>query len=201
MAGESDTRPTGAILAGGRALRFGGRPKGLELVGGVRIVDRVAAALREVAGELLLIGAPVSIAATLADCRAVADEAPGDGPLGAIITALRASTVETLIVAWDMPFITAGDLRPLLHAPSDADAVLWASDGRVEPLCGLYRVTSLPALVEAFGAGERSPRAALSGLRLHLVTRAASDETSPFTSINTAEQLDAARRAGLPATR
>jgi molybdopterin-guanine dinucleotide biosynthesis protein A len=30
-----------AVLAGGTASRFGGRPKGLEKVGGVRILDRV----------------------------------------------------------------------------------------------------------------------------------------------------------------
>ena len=35
-------RCTGAILAGGRAVRMGGKPKGLELVGGRRILDRVA---------------------------------------------------------------------------------------------------------------------------------------------------------------
>ncbi|MDQ5839789.1 MAG: NTP transferase domain-containing protein, partial [Chloroflexota bacterium] len=31
----------GAILAGGGATRFGGKPKGLELVGGERILDRL----------------------------------------------------------------------------------------------------------------------------------------------------------------
>ena len=201
MTGDEAVKPAGAILAGGRALRFGGRPKGLELIGGVRIIDRVAEALRGVAGELLLIGAPPVIAATLPDWRLVPDASPGDGPLGAIVTALGASGRDALIVAWDMPFVTAADLRPLLHAPSDADAVLWESDGRVEPLCGLYRMTALASLAAAFAAGERSPRAALGGLRLQLVTRPESDHSSPFASINTSEQLDAARRAGPGATR
>ncbi len=201
MTGDAGLRPAGAILAGGRALRFGGRPKGLELIGGVRIIDRVASALRDIAGELLLIGAPPVIAATLPDWRLVPDASPGDGPLGAIVTALGASGRDTLIVAWDMPFVTAADLQPLLHAPSDADAVLWQSEGRVEPLCGLYRATALPALAAAFAGGERSPRATLGALRLQLVTRAETDESSPFASINTSEQLDAARRAGPPATR
>lgn len=201
MSGDAGERPAGAILAGGRALRFGGRPKGLELIGGVRIIDRVAGALGDVAGELLLIGAPPVIAATLPAWRLVPDAAPGDGPLGAIVTALGASGRDTLIVAWDMPFVTAADLQPLLHAPSDADAVLWQSNGRVEPLCALYRATALPALAAAFAAGERSPRAALGALRLQLVTRPETDESSPFASINTSEQLDAARRAGPPATR
>jgi molybdopterin-guanine dinucleotide biosynthesis protein A len=41
----------GAILAGGAGSRFGGMPKGLERVGGVRVIDRVATALRSVASE------------------------------------------------------------------------------------------------------------------------------------------------------
>ena len=43
-----------AILAGGAASRFGGRPKGLELVGGVRIIDRVARGLRSATDRLLV---------------------------------------------------------------------------------------------------------------------------------------------------
>ncbi|MEY4608770.1 MAG: MobA-like transferase domain, partial [Gemmatimonadota bacterium] len=39
---------TGVILAGGGATRFGGRPKGLEVVAGERIIDRVARGLRMV---------------------------------------------------------------------------------------------------------------------------------------------------------
>ena len=202
VASEADlVTPMGAILAGGRALRFGGRPKGLELVAGARIVDRVAAALRDVATDVLLIGAPQSVAATLPGCRAIPDEAPGDGPLGAIVTALRAAGGDVMVVAWDMPFVTAEVLRPLLDAPPGAHAVLWENEGFVEPLCGLYRFGALELLASAFAAGERSPRAALDRLRVHLLTCTASDATSPFTSVNTAEQLDAARRAGPQARR
>ena len=46
---------TGVILAGGAASRYGGRPKGLERVGGRRVIDRVADALRDAADTLLLI--------------------------------------------------------------------------------------------------------------------------------------------------
>jgi molybdopterin-guanine dinucleotide biosynthesis protein A len=191
----------GAILAGGRALRFGGRAKGLEMVGGLRIIDRVASALREVAGGVLLVGAPPAVAATLPGCQAVSDESPGNGPLGAIVTALRAAGGDTLVVAWDMPFVTAEILRPLLAAPAGAEAVLWENDGFVEPLCALYRFAALEPLATAFTEGERSPRAALDMLRVHVLTRVASDETSPFTSVNTAEQLDAARRAESAAAR
>lgn len=184
----------GAILAGGRASRFGGRPKGLELIAGVRIVDRVAAALGEVTVEQILVGATTDVAAAVPQCALVADEFAGAGPLGAIVTALRATGRDTLVVAWDMPFVTAATLRPLLADTSDADVVLWARGGEPEPLCALYRRSSLVPLSRVFSDGERSPRAALRRVRARLLEDA-SPGTSPFTSINSAEQLDAARHA------
>src|SRR5215831_3438634 len=46
---------TGAIVAGGANERFGGEPKGLQRVGGVRIIDRVAAAIRAVTPHIVLV--------------------------------------------------------------------------------------------------------------------------------------------------
>src|SRR5688572_22108027 len=46
--------PVGVVLAGGASRRLAGIPKGLELVGGSRVIDRVANALRAVSNDLLL---------------------------------------------------------------------------------------------------------------------------------------------------
>lgn len=189
----SSRRPAGAILAGGAATRFGGVAKGLERVGGMRIVDRVVAALHEVATEVILVGPPASVAASLPELRAVSDGAPGAGPLGGILTALRATGGDTLVLAWDMPFLTAADLWPLLTAPADVDASVWEHDGRVEPLCALYRLRALASLEQAFAEGERSPRGALRRLRLHTIGRDSIADPSPFASVNTPEQLAAVR--------
>lgn len=187
--------PAGAILAGGRARRFGGGAKGLELVGGARIADRVMAALGEVAIEVILVGAGPAVAGAFPGLRTVPDESPGAGPLGGVVAALRATGRDTLVVAWDMPFVEAVHLWPLVEAGSDAEAVAWEVGGRVEPLCALYRAGAAEKLAAAFAAGERSPLEALRRLRVHLVRRAASGGPSPFTSVNTPEQLEAARRA------
>ena len=188
-------QPAGAILAGGRALRFDGVAKGLELVGGARIVDRVLAALREVTSDVVLVGAPPAVGAALPALRVVPDATPGGGPLGGIVVALRATGRDTLVVAWDMPFVTANELRPLLDAGRDAEAVAWEADGQVEPLCALYRASAAAQLAAAYDAGVRSPREALRQLRVHLVRHPARDAPSPFTSINTSGELDAARQA------
>jgi molybdopterin-guanine dinucleotide biosynthesis protein A len=195
IAGERATPiVAGAILAGGSARRLGGVAKGLEVVDGMRMVDRVAAALRAFTAEILLVGARTSVAASLPKLRTVADEFPGAGPLGGIISALRATGRDTLVVAWDMPFVTARVLGALVDAPADADASVPWSDDQLEPLCALYRASALGSLASAFDGGERSAVAALRELRLHRVECDFAGR-SPFASVNTPEQLAAARSA------
>jgi len=98
---------TGVILAGGGASRFGGAPKGLELVDGRRIIDRVASALRQVADDLLLIANAEGAETWLPGVRTARDVRVGCGALGGVHAALAAAGSDVLLVAWDMPFVTA----------------------------------------------------------------------------------------------
>ncbi|MBX3173471.1 MAG: molybdenum cofactor guanylyltransferase [Gemmatimonadaceae bacterium] len=173
---------TGVILAGGGATRFGGEPKGLERVAGRRIIDRVAAALREVTDELLLVANAEDAASWLPGVRVARDVREGAGALGGLHAALTHAGTEVLLVAWDMPFVSAsllGELRrvgeggalaesveggrPGGIAADDAaravprDAVLPESEGSrrgVEPLCAWYSPRCLPAIDAALTAGD-----------------------------------------------
>src|SRR4051812_49681966 len=85
-------KSAGAILAGGGATRFGGKPKGLEVVGGERILDRLARVMTDALGDLPLLVANASDAAEWRpDLRTVADVQPGFGALGGIYTAVIAA--------------------------------------------------------------------------------------------------------------
>ncbi len=165
---------TGVILAGGGATRFGGAPKGLELVGGERIIDRVAAALRPVTDELLLVANAPTADGWLPGVRRERDIRTGAGALGGLHAALtHARGNAILLVAWDMPFVpsallaalrargegaAAGTSAPERHGaeaalPVDAaravDAVLPESEASrrgVEPLCAWYGPACLSAV-------------------------------------------------------
>ncbi|MBA3759877.1 MAG: NTP transferase domain-containing protein, partial [Gemmatimonadales bacterium] len=79
----------GVILAGGGATRFAGKPKGLELVGGERILDRLVRMMTQALGEPPLLVANAPDAATWRpDLRTVGDSRPGFGALGGIYTAV-----------------------------------------------------------------------------------------------------------------
>lgn len=130
-----------AILAGGHASRFGGGPKGLERVGGERILDRLLAVIHEATGELpLLVAGHVGAKRWHPPLTVVPDVMPDCGSLGGIYTALVSGEGPVLVVAWDMPFLTADLLRALIEGAQSYDAFLPASDGRrgVEPLCAVY---------------------------------------------------------------
>jgi molybdopterin-guanine dinucleotide biosynthesis protein A len=148
---------TGAILAGGRSTRYGGLPKGLERVHGVRIIDRVRAALEPVVDELLLIANDDSAADWLPGIRCEGDVLRDVGSVAGIHAALVHAGSPVLVVAWDMPFVPTPLLRTLRDAGSAADAAVPESDSRrgLEPLCAYYAPTCIAAIERRIAAGDR----------------------------------------------
>jgi molybdopterin-guanine dinucleotide biosynthesis protein A len=154
------TRCVGVILAGGGATRFGGEPKGLRVVEGARILDRVASVLRDTTEELLLVANDPGAAAWLPGVRTVADVRTGQGALGGLHAALsHTEGLPVLVVAWDMPFVPAGLLRALRalgDAGADVAVAESESSGRgVEPLCAWYGPSCLAAIERRLDAGDR----------------------------------------------
>jgi molybdopterin-guanine dinucleotide biosynthesis protein A len=186
----------GVILAGGGATRMGGRPKGLELVGGRRIVDRLADAMREAFGAPPLLVANAPDAATWCpDLPLVSDARPGMGALGGIHTAVVAGPAPVVLAAWDMPFVTPDLLRALAAGLDGADACLPESGGRrgVEPLCAAYGPACVAAIERALDDGDLRAigfhrHIAVTILPLEAV-RACGDPARLFLNVNTPDDL------------
>ena len=147
----------GVVLAGGGATRYGGRPKGLEQVGGVRILDRVVDAMIEAFGDPPLLVANAPDAATWRPgLEVVGDERPGMGALGGLYTAVVRGPAPVVVAAWDMPFVPRGLLAALAAGLDGADACLPESDGRrgLEPLCAAYGPACRTAIERALDEGD-----------------------------------------------
>jgi molybdopterin-guanine dinucleotide biosynthesis protein A len=186
----------GAILAGGGATRFGGKPKGLELVGGERILDRLAGTLERALGEppLLVANAP-DAPSWRPDLRTVSDLRPGLGSLGGIYTAVVSAPAPVVCVAWDMPFVSEQLVRTLADGLDEFDAMLPQSDGRrgVEPLCAAYGPACAPAIAASLDQGDLKaigfhPRIRVGILPLEQVRHLDSPDLL-FFNVNTAEDL------------
>lgn len=203
---------TGVILAGGAASRFGGAPKGLERVDGRRIVDRVASALREVTDDLLLIANAPDASQWLPGVRTEADVRTGLGALGGLHAALAHAETDILLVAWDMPFVSAallGEMRRIgdggvdeshhsLTFVESPDVVIPESDGSrrgVEPLCAWYSQRCLPAVERTLDAGDLRVIGFHELVRVQrlpvLRVRDFGDPQRLFSNVNTREELAA----------
>ena len=191
---------TGVILAGGAASRYGGRPKGLERVGGRRVIDRVAEALREAADSLLLIANDPAAGSWLPDIPIAADVRTNCGSLGGIHATIVRAGKPVLVVAWDMPFVPAALLRALRDAGARADAALPESGSRrgVEPLCAYYSTTCVPAIERRLDANDMRVISFFEDVRVERVSeqdvRRFGDPAVLFMNVNTPDDLALAER-------
>jgi molybdopterin-guanine dinucleotide biosynthesis protein A len=191
----------GAIVAGGANSRFGGEPKGLRMVDGRRVIDRVASAIEGVADEVIVVANATDAGTWLPGTRVIGDEGPQRGSLVGLHTALKAADGDdVLLVAWDMPFVT-GELlrflRRLLFAP--VYAVVPELERGLEPLCAAYSARCLPVVEQCLTKGELRMGDFIDDLPV--VRRVGPGELTPFGdparlffNVNTVDDLAAAER-------
>jgi len=189
------------VLAGGGSRRLGGAPKGLEVVGEGRIIDRVASALRPVTRELLVAANDPYASRWLPGVAVVADTHRGAGGLAGVEAALSRGQ-DALVVAWDMPFVTGQLLQLIIDTAQshDADVALPASDSPYgfEPFCAFYAARVRERLGTFLDAGGGPARDFLRRLaRVHVIPVAeverVGDGRRLFFSVNTPNDLERAR--------
>ncbi|MEK7402127.1 MAG: molybdenum cofactor guanylyltransferase [Gemmatimonadota bacterium] len=188
------------VLAGGANRRFGGAPKGLKDVGGKRIVDRVADALRWATPNLTLVSNSPDAVHWLPGVAVLRDRYPDSGGLAGVDVALATGN-DALVVAWDMPFVTP-DLLQLILATArneDADVVVPESGSPhgFEPFCAFYSARVATAL-EQFLLTNAAPSDFVASLprvaRVSLEALAkVGDPARLFMSVNSADDLMRAR--------
>ncbi len=186
----------GAILAGGGATRFGGKPKGLEVVGGERILDRLVRVMTAACdGPPLLVANAPDAAGWRPDLRVIPDLRPGLGSLGGIYTAVVEAPAPVVCVAWDMPFVPEALVRRLAEGLLAHDACLPQSGGRrgVEPLCAAYGPACREAIARSLEEGDLRAiafheRISVGILPLSEVGRFGEPELL-FFNVNTADDL------------
>jgi molybdopterin-guanine dinucleotide biosynthesis protein A len=128
---------TVAILIGGDSTRMGTDKAAYE-VDGVSMAQRVAdAATSAGASEILFIGGTQARAKKFSGTWK-RDLYPGEGPLGGVITALKSSSNDAVVVlSCDMPFVTDSVISSLIRALPDAQATVGRTD-RLNWLCAAW---------------------------------------------------------------
>jgi len=191
----TDSTPlAAAILTGGRASRMDGVRKATLTVGGAPIIERQLAVLRQVAAPVFQVTS--AQAPGEADLIVVRDAFPDHGALGGIYTAIVASPHErTLVVACDMPFLSAALLEHM--AGIDADLVIPRTTRGYEPLCAIYARPCAASIRERLTRGELEASRLPEGVRVAEVgpeTLAAYDPDGLlFLNVNTPHDYERAK--------
>ena len=188
---------TGAIVAGGASSRFGGQAKGLLRVGGERIIDRIANALRPVVDTIAIVSNARDADTWIEGAPVWRDERDERASIVGIHTALlHADTV--MVVAWDMPFVSEMLMRTIAGAltPERAAVVPEGPNGP-EPMCALYTRDCLATIEDALASGDLRMTALVERLpslaRVPLGDIARIGEPRHlFFNVNTPQDLDAA---------
>ena len=183
----------GAVLAGGKARRWGGVAKGaLEVATGVSAVQRLIVELNRAGAEDVIILANDPGPYRNYDAQIVPDLRADVGPLAGIEAGLshfvgRHDAV--LFVPCDLPAFTAREIVTLKEAflYRRAPVVFAETAGSVwHPLCVVVRVDNLAAISAAIDAGRRRVRKVWQRLAAE---RVLFDDEQAFVNLNRPSDL------------
>ena len=194
----------GLILAGGRGERMGGADKAALVVGGLRLIDRVAGVLAACRPLLLSLGVDRDTPAYGIDgLQAVADLRSGyAGPLAGVAAAADwltqfANPPEFLVVAAvDAPFLPVDYVARLAAGIGSAPCAISIYGGQIYPTNSIWRMEALRSLPDALrnGAAPHSLKRLSAELGGAMVAWPVTEAGDPFANANTPEELDLLRR-------
>ncbi|MGU3538195.1 molybdenum cofactor guanylyltransferase MobA [Methylobacterium sp. A54F] len=190
-------RPTlGVILAGGLSRRMGGGDKALRSLGGVRLLDRVAARLGPQCALGLILNGNGDPARFAFPGTVVADGVAGHpGPLAGILAALdyarthHPDAAQMVSVTGDAPFLPGDLVARLDAARGDAPIAVAASGERRHFTTALWSVDLRDDLRAALV--ERDERRVGAYLARHAAVPVAwpDQPVDPFLNVNAPEDL------------
>ena len=184
----------GAVLAGGRSLRFG-KNKALQTFKGKRFIDLAIESLRPFCEPVMAV---VNEIEPYVDTGAmlVRDIIAHQGPLGGIYTALLFSPCEWVFIkATDMPFLVPEMASLIIEgAKGQFDAVVPKVDEFFDPLLAAYNRRCLPVIARQLQASEnRQVVAFYRKIRLNTIVetqwRKVDPEALSFKNVNTMSDL------------
>ncbi len=182
-----------------------GRDKGMVRIGGMTMLERAVRVAGDVCGEVLVVGRERGPADWPGDLRAEffgdgdvavgGGEGRSGGPLLGLIRGLQIAQRPVLVLACDMPLISAETLWRLIafHAIDAAATMAELAGGQIEPTVAVYTPALLPALEKMRAENRRSLQqvARLPGVKLW---RVPAERAGEFLNVNDEAGLAEARR-------
>ncbi len=155
------------ILTGGRGQRMGRAKESLPF-GDRSLLAHVVHNLQPVADPVVVVARDLhqELPALPPGAVLACDELAAGGPLAGLCAGLRALRQHAgfgdddvaFVTGCDMPFVDATLVRWLLALLGDHAVLMPRTGGVLQPLCALYRLSTLRHADALLAAGERTPR-------------------------------------------
>jgi len=169
---------------------------------GRTVLDRATGVILEVCPAFAIVGDPAVFAR---HGEVIRDIYPGCGPLGGIHAALRHSQAElNVVLAVDMPFVSAQLIELLLTIAADSGAVVTVprTSRGFQPLCAVYRPDFADVAEAALRAGKYKIDALFDSIRARVIEEeelmAAGFSERSFFNVNTPDDLRSAIQSFRP---
>jgi molybdopterin-guanine dinucleotide biosynthesis protein A len=176
----------GLVFAGGASERMG-QDKAMLDVGGRPLIAVVLDALSGLDTVTVVGGDEATFSSfQVGWC---ADETPGQGPLGALLSGWHAIGADVVVAAaCDLPSVNSETVSELVRqrATTDADLCVPLIGGQKQWHLAAWATSALPSLERAYSNGERSLRHAALGLKTIAVVLA---DAAVFSDVDTPDDL------------
>jgi molybdenum cofactor guanylyltransferase len=143
---------TGIVLAGGQSRRMG-TDKSLMKLKGKSLIEYSINALKPLCDNVVI--SSNNLIYDFTGCEVWPDELHNSAPMVGIYSSLKRSETDiNIFLSCDMPMMSTLMLEYLLSNSANHEiTVPIHEDGFIEPLCGIYRKTSMKILYEFIGKG------------------------------------------------
>jgi molybdenum cofactor guanylyltransferase len=180
---------TGIVLAGGKGSRMGGVDKGLQLLRGKPMIERVLARLSPQVAEIVINANQNLEAYEKYGHRVVPDEIGGfAGPLAGLHAGLRAASCALVVtVPCDSPFLPTDLVFRLKQSLGEKDLAVAKTGDQPHPVFALMKTEVRESLEAFLVSGGRKIDAWYAALEV--VEVKFDDEADAFRNINTLEEL------------
>jgi molybdopterin-guanine dinucleotide biosynthesis protein A len=189
---------TAMLLVGGCSRRMG-RDKSTLIIDGEPLWQRQLRVLRQVSPAALFVSARAKPLWCPPELEIILDEPPSCGPLSGLAAGLsRLQTSHLLVLAIDLPCVSASHLRKLSSLVEPGKGVIPMNQDYFEPLCAIYPAEASPLARQALSAGHLSIQhlaKALVSTSLGCAYAVAPEERPLYLNLNTPTDLQASANA------
>ncbi len=188
---------TAFVLAGGKSTRMG-TDKAFLRWGNETLLQRMLQLTRSVTSEVCIVGDATKFCPF---APTIEDSFRDQGPLGGIHAALCSSKSDlNLIVAVDLPFVTAAFLKYLSGRAQESEAIVIVPRAaeRLQPLCAVYRRQFAAVAEESLKRQKNKIDPLFSMVSTRVIEAremtAAGFSPEMFRNVNTPEDMEEAKR-------